>query len=89
MTPASLDPALHAGGCAALAALLLHASAHKLRDPAAFAVAVADYRLLPAGAGRAVAAGLAASELCLGLALLSPGGAAVAAPGAAAQRAPN
>jgi hypothetical protein len=77
MTPA-LDPALRAALRCALALLWLASAQHKLRDPARFRDALAGYRLVPAPLVRAVAAGIAALELALGLALLLP--AAGAAP---------
>jgi hypothetical protein len=81
-------PALDAAVCLALrlglAALLLVACAHKLRDPAGFRRALADYRLLPARAAGGAAAGLALAELGLAAGLLWPAGAARAALGAAA-----
>ena len=72
MTPA-LDPALRAALRCALALLWLAAARHKLRDPARFREALAGYRLIPAPLVRAFAAGVAALELALGLALLAPG----------------
>jgi uncharacterized membrane protein YphA (DoxX/SURF4 family) len=71
MTPA-LDPALRAALRCALALLWLASAHHKLRDPARFRDALAGYRLVPAPLVRAVAAGIAALELALGLALLLP-----------------
>jgi hypothetical protein len=83
MTP-GLDPALHAALRLALAAVLLAAARHKLRDPARFRSALAGYALLPAGAVGAAAAIAAGAELALGAALILPGVGSAPALGAAA-----
>jgi hypothetical protein len=82
--PFALDPAVGLALRLGLAALLLAACAHKLRDPAGFRRAVAGYRLLPARGVGAAAAGLALAELALGGGLLLPAAAARAALGTAA-----
>jgi hypothetical protein len=79
-----LDPALRAALRGALALLWLVSAHHKLRDPAGFRVALAGYRLVPAPFVRAVAAGIAALELALGLGLLLPAGGPLPALAAAA-----
>jgi hypothetical protein len=71
MTP-DLDPALRAALRCALALLWFVSAHHKLRDPARFRGALSGYRLLPARLVRPAAAGIAALELALGLALLVP-----------------
>jgi len=70
MTPA-LDPVLRSVLRLALALLFASAAAHKLRDPAGFRSALADYRILPQAWTQGAAALLAALELGLALALLA------------------
>jgi hypothetical protein len=79
----SLDPVVAWALRAGLALLLAMSAVAKLRDVAAFAGAVAGYRLLPVSFARAAAGGFIAAELLLGAALLLPGLHAAAAIGAA------
>jgi hypothetical protein len=83
MTLPAVDPALQATLRASLALLLVSAARHKLRDPARFAAAVEDYRLLPPGLARLAASALAVLELGVGAALLVPGAGYFAGPTAA------
>lgn len=69
----AIDPAAHAALRLALAALFGWAALHKLRDLAAFRLALADYRLLPQRALAAAAPALLAAELAAAGALLAPG----------------
>ncbi len=78
-----MDPAIHVALRLSLALLLLGAFRHKVRDVAGFRAAVANYRILPAGAVTAGAALLLAGELGVGIALLVPGLGAAAALAAA------
>lgn len=55
-----------------LAGLFLWTGFEKLRDPAAFAEAIANYRVLPDGLAGLVALGLPVLEVVVGLALLWP-----------------
>ena len=80
----SVDPVLAGSLRAALSLLLGWAAWHKLRDVAAFAAAVENYRLLPPVWTVPAAAGLIAVECGLTVGLWLPGVAAVAALGAAA-----
>jgi hypothetical protein len=75
----ALDPALLAALRCALALLWLGAAHHKLNDPERFRAALAGYRLLPASALAAAAAGVAWLELALALALLIPAAGSAAA----------
>ncbi len=68
-----LDPVPRTVLRGALAVLFLWAAAHKLRDRAAFRRALADYRLLPAGAVAPAAGLLIAAELGTAATLLLPG----------------
>ena len=68
----TLDPALAWVARAALAGLLLGAAAHKLRDLAAFRVALADYELVPWWLSGAVVHLVVGAELAIGTSLLSP-----------------
>ncbi len=77
---ALLDPVVLIVGRLALAALLLQAALHKLRDVRAFRAALANYALLPTAAVDAATAVVVALELTLGVALLAGGGATL--PGA-------
>ncbi len=79
-----LDPALLGALRVFLALVLLHAAQHKLRDPAGFAAAIVDYRILPRRLAMAAGALLSALEFAIGIALLVPGTAASAAGAAAA-----
>ena len=79
-----LDPALLGALRVFLALVLLHAAQHKLRDPAGFAAAVADYRILPPRLAVAAWALLSALEFAIGVALLVPGTAPLAAGAAGA-----
>jgi uncharacterized membrane protein YphA (DoxX/SURF4 family) len=72
MRSLAIDPALQLALRLALGAVLLQAAAHKLRDVAAFASAIAAYRLLPERRSRAAAAAFAVAELAIGCALLLP-----------------
>lgn len=74
MTASSLfgDPMLVTAGSAALALVLLIAVLHKLGDREAFESAIAQYRLLPAGAAAAVSVALILAELALAAGLLVP-----------------
>jgi len=74
----ALDPALQLALRGALAALLGAAAVHKMRNPAAFRAALADYRVLPARAVPAVAAALPGVELLMAALLLTPAGAPAA-----------
>jgi hypothetical protein len=67
-----LDPALAWLLRSALAVLLLGAAAHKLRDFAAFRVALLDYGLVPVWLSGAAARLAIAAELAVGACLLSP-----------------
>jgi len=69
---AVIDPALHAVLRGTLAAVLLGAALHKLRDLHAFRVALGDYRLVPWPLTGLVAPLLVAAEVAVGAALLSP-----------------
>lgn len=80
----TLDPVVHAALRGALAILLLHAAAHKLRAPARFAAALAGYRMLPERVVPGAAALVTAGEGLAGLALLVPGAGAAPALAAAA-----
>ena len=75
----ALDPALLSALRGALALLWLGAAHHKLKDPERFRAALAGYRLLPAPAVAATAAGVTWLELALALALLIPAAGAAAA----------
>ncbi len=68
----------------ALAALLLWAALHKLRDVRAFRAALANYALLPTAAIGAATAVVMAAELALGAALLAGGGATLSGAAGAA-----
>jgi hypothetical protein len=67
-----IDPALDLALRAGLALLFAAGAFAKLRDPRAFADAVAGYRLLPDGLAAPAAAGLLAAELALAAALFVP-----------------
>jgi len=70
MLPA-LDPVVAHATASALAAVFLLAGAGKLRDPAAFQLALEGYELLPAAAARALAWLLPLAELAAGGLLLA------------------
>ncbi|HVH20310.1 MAG TPA: MauE/DoxX family redox-associated membrane protein [Myxococcota bacterium] len=78
-----LDPALQAVLRASLALLFGLAAAHKLRAPRAFALVLAEYRLLPDAASLPLAVGLAATEIAVAVGLCAPALAPVAALAAA------
>jgi len=65
-----MDPAVHLAARLFLAGLLAAAAAHKLRDRASFAAALADYAILPPASVRAGAIVLPFVELSLAAALL-------------------
>lgn len=75
-----MSAALHWVVRAGLAALFVWTGAQKLADPAAFATAIANYRVLPEALVGIAAVGLPVLELVVGAALLWP----VYAQGAAA-----
>lgn len=79
----SLDPVVSWTLQAGLALLLGGSALSKLRDPAAFAGAVAGYRLLPLRLATPAAAAFVAAELVLAAGLLLPATAPWAAVGAA------
>ncbi len=79
----SLDPVVATALRAGLALLLAASAVAKLRDPRAFAHAVAGYRMLPAAGVRPAAIAFVATELGLAAALLVPGWPVAAALGAA------
>ena len=66
----ALDPAAGIVLRAAVAALLLSAASHKLRDPLRFREALSEYELSPRRWSRVLATLLIAAELVLGAALL-------------------
>lgn len=68
--PVTMDPLLDVTLRAALAAMLVWAAVHKLRDLRAFVSVIRGYEILPAGAARWFAPGFAALELLLAVALL-------------------
>jgi hypothetical protein len=68
----ALDPALEATLRGGLALLLGAAALHKLRGPAAFRAALAEYGVLPAAAAGAGAALVVAAEAAAALALVAP-----------------
>lgn len=78
-----LDPLFAVVLRGALALLFGAAALHKLRAPRVFTATLEDYALLPAALVSAAAAGLAALEAGLALALLVPGAERVAALGGA------
>ncbi|MCS6780159.1 MAG: methylamine utilization protein MauE [Geminicoccaceae bacterium] len=78
------EPALHTAAWATLAAVFALALPGKLRDFAAFAATVANYRIVPAGASPAVAAAVVAGELAVVAGLVLPASRAAAAGLAAA-----
>jgi hypothetical protein len=67
-----IDPALAWLARGALAALVASAAAHKLRDFAAFRVALSDYELVPWWLSGLAARALVAAELGIAAALLAP-----------------
>lgn len=73
------EPALHTASWATLAAVFALALPGKLRDFAAFAATVANYRIVPAGASPAVAAAVVAGELAVVAGLVLPASRAAAA----------
>lgn len=75
----TLDPALHVALRGALAILLLHAAAHKLRAPARFRAAFAGYRILPERLVPAASVFVVLCELAAGIGLLAPGAGAAPA----------
>jgi len=68
----TMDPLIDLTLRVALAAVLVWAAAHKLRDLPAFAVVVEAYQILPRGLGRWLAPALATVELTLAALLLWP-----------------
>ena len=75
----TLDPTLLWVLRGALAALLLAAGTHKLRHAIEFGASLRGYRLLPSGLVLPIGYGLAVAEISLGLGLLLPSLASVAA----------
>jgi hypothetical protein len=68
----ALDPALDAALRGPLALLLAAAALHKLRGPAAFRSALAEYRVLPAALAAPAAALVPAAEAAAAVALTAP-----------------
>lgn len=73
------EPALHTAAWVTLAAVFTLALPGKLRDFAAFAATVANYRIVPAGVSPAVAAAVVAGELAVVAGLVLPPSRAAAA----------
>lgn len=73
------EPALHTAAWVTLAAVFALALPGKLRDFAAFAATVANYRIVPAAAGSTVAAAVLAAEIVVVAGLVLPASRAAAA----------
>ena len=74
-----LDPVLGLALRSSVALVLLSAAVHKLRDPAAFAAVVADYRLVPRASALVLSRLIILAELMVGATLPIARGAAVGA----------